>query len=81
ITGYLNSYISRYIATKELQCPTAISGSSKRKSGAPDFSRVPCGAEQFLLYPWYTLTSRLLQNIIEKYTSLYTHVIKEWDNE
>ena len=81
ITGYLNNYVSRYIATKELQCPTAVSGRSKRKSGAPDFFRLPCGAELFLVYRWYTLPSRLRQSINKKYTSRYTLVIKEWDYE
>ncbi|MGZ3929223.1 MAG: hypothetical protein ACXVJG_19845 [Mucilaginibacter sp.] len=74
ITGYLNSYVSRYIATKELPCPTAVSGRSKRKSGAPDFFRLPCGAEPFLVYRWYTLPSRLIQNINKKYTLWYTLV-------
>src|ERR1700749_3638977 len=81
ITGYLNNYVSRYIATKELQCPTAVSGRSKRKSGAPDFFRLPCGAELFFVYRWYTLPSRLRQSINKKYTSRYTLVIKEWDYE
>ena len=80
-TGYLHSYISRYIVTKNIQCPTAKSGRSKRKSGAPDFFRLPCGTELFLVYRWYTLPSRLMQNINKKYTSLYTLVIKEWDYE
>jgi len=81
ITGHLNNYVSRYIVTKELQCPTAISGRSKRKSGTPDFFRLPCGAELFLVYCRYTLSSRLLEIINKKYTSQYTLLIKEWDYE
>jgi hypothetical protein len=73
ITGYLNNYVSRYIVTKELQCPTALSGRSKRKSGAPDFSRLPCGAGLFLVYRRYTLPSRLMQGINKKYTLWYTN--------
>ncbi|WP_454803174.1 hypothetical protein [Mucilaginibacter phyllosphaerae] len=30
------------------------SGGSKRKSGAPDFFRLPCGAEQIRVYLRYT---------------------------
>jgi hypothetical protein len=81
VTGYLNNYVSRYIVPRELQCPTAVSGRSKRKSGAPDFFRLPCGAGLFLVYQWYTLPSRLMQSINKKYTSRYTPVIKEWDYE
>ncbi|HEY2581200.1 MAG TPA: hypothetical protein VGI43_05320 [Mucilaginibacter sp.] len=76
VTGDQNSYISRYAATKELQCPNALSGRSKRKSGAPDFFRLPCGAGLFLVYRWYTSPSRLMQRISKKYTLWYTQVIK-----
>jgi hypothetical protein len=35
------------------------SGGSKRKSGAPDFFRLPCGARQICVYLRYTLPSLL----------------------
>lgn len=63
------------------ECPDAKSGRSKRKSGAPDFFRLPCGAGPFLVYRWYTLPSRLMQKMNKQYTSLYTPLIKELDYE
>lgn len=37
------------------ECPDAESGRSKRKSGEPDFFRLPCGARPFSTYPRYVL--------------------------
>lgn len=58
ITMYLpiqiNIYLPFYLS------PTVKAGGSKRKSGAPDFFRLPCGAKAFCVYLQYTLPPRLM---------------------